>query len=60
MERESESQTSLLIKYKGDPETFAGLPVSLQLVGRRFEDEKLLAILKHISEKIGLPFVQLP
>ena len=45
---------------EGDPDTFEGLPVSLQLVGRRFEDEKILAILEYISKEIGLPFVEFP
>ena len=44
----------------GDPETFDGLPVSLQLVGRRFEDEKIVAILEHMSKEIGLPFAHFP
>lgn len=39
-----------------DPDTFAGLPISLQLVGRRFEDEKIIAILEYIKQEIGLPF----
>ncbi|KAF2114742.1 amidase signature domain-containing protein [Lophiotrema nucula] len=39
-----------------DPEEFDGLPVSLQLVGRRFDDEKVLAILEYIKRKIDLPF----
>ncbi|KAJ4302778.1 hypothetical protein N0V90_001669 [Kalmusia sp. IMI 367209] len=43
-----------------DPEEFHGLPVSLQLVGRRFEDEKIIAILEHITEQIGLPLEQFP
>lgn len=38
-----------------DPEEFHGLPVGLQLVGRRFEDEKIVAILEHITDMIGLP-----
>jgi amidase len=38
-----------------DPEEFHGGPVGLQLVGRRFEDEKIVAILEYITEKIGLP-----
>ncbi|TVY82383.1 putative amidase [Lachnellula suecica] len=32
-----------------------GLPISLQLVGRRFEDEKVLAVLKYLTAEIGLP-----
>ncbi|MCJ1471755.1 hypothetical protein MMC13_000395 [Lambiella insularis] len=39
-----------------DPEKFHGAPVSLQLVGRRYEDEKVLDILGYIKEKTGLPF----
>ncbi|KAF2811031.1 amidase [Mytilinidion resinicola] len=43
-----------------DPHKFDGLPISLQLVGRRYEDEKVLAILEYIKEKIGLPFAKFP
>ncbi|MCJ1430787.1 hypothetical protein MMC27_000137 [Xylographa pallens] len=43
-----------------DPETFSGLPISLQLIGRRFEDEKIVAILEYIKQQIGLPFVEFP
>ncbi|KAI9765220.1 MAG: hypothetical protein M1840_007712 [Geoglossum simile] len=43
-----------------DPRKFHGLPISLQLVGRRFEDEKIIAVLEYIKEAIGLPFVQFP
>ncbi|KZM23696.1 Amidase [Ascochyta rabiei] len=39
-----------------DSEEFHGAPVGLQLVGRRFEDEKIVGIFEHIAEKIGLPF----
>lgn len=38
-----------------DPEEFHGAPVGLQLVGRRFEDEKILGILEYIKTKIQLP-----
>lgn len=38
-----------------DPEEFHGTPVGLQLVGRRFEDERIVAILEHITDQIGLP-----
>jgi amidase len=37
-----------------------GVPISLQLVGRRFEDEKVLRILEEITLKIGLPFEKFP
>ncbi|KAF2639078.1 amidase [Massarina eburnea CBS 473.64] len=39
-----------------DAEEFHGLPVCLQLVGRRFDDEKILAVLEHITSLVGLPF----
>ena len=35
-----------------DPETFHGLPLSVQLAGRKFEDEKLLAIAELIHPVI--------
>jgi hypothetical protein len=38
-----------------DAHEFDGLPVSLQLVGRRFEDEKVLAVLEYINSKVTLP-----
>lgn len=39
-----------------DPEEFHGAPVGLQLVGRRFEDEKILGILDYIKTQTHLPF----
>lgn len=38
-----------------DPKEFHGAPIGLQLVGRRFEDEKIVGILEHITQTIGLP-----
>ena len=40
-----------------DAEEFDGLPISLQLVGRRFEDEKLLAALEYVKKVTGVPFL---
>lgn len=37
-----------------DSEEFHGAPVGLQLVGQRFEDEKIVGILEHITQTIGL------
>jgi Asp-tRNA(Asn)/Glu-tRNA(Gln) amidotransferase A subunit family amidase len=34
-----------------DPNTFDGLPIGLQIVGRRFEDEKVIAILKYLLQQ---------
>ncbi|KAH7048395.1 amidase signature domain-containing protein [Macrophomina phaseolina] len=39
-----------------EPETYRDAPVCLQLVGRRFEDEKVLQAMEHIVEKTGVPF----
>lgn len=41
-----------------DADEFHGLPVGLQLVGRRFDDEKILGILEYVKERIELPFEQ--
>ena len=41
-------------------ENLDGLPISLQLVGRRFEDEKVLAALEYMKQRTGLPFVGIP
>ncbi|KAK4507595.1 hypothetical protein PRZ48_001330 [Zasmidium cellare] len=38
-----------------NPETYADAPISLQLVGRRYEDEKVLEALGMILEIAGLP-----
>jgi len=35
---------------------FDGVPVGLQLVGRRFEDEKILGILEDLEKRVHLPF----
>ncbi len=43
-----------------NPNILDRLPVGLQLVGRRFEDEKVLAILDYITRTIDLPFVEFP
>lgn len=40
------------------PEKYANAPVSLQLVGRRYEDEKVVEALEYIKEQIGLPFTE--
>lgn len=40
-----------------DPQTQKDTPISLQLVAKKLEDEKLLQALKEIKQKIGLPFV---
>jgi Asp-tRNA(Asn)/Glu-tRNA(Gln) amidotransferase A subunit family amidase len=42
------------------PEDLAGVPVSLQLVSRRFEDEKVVAVLEYLKQEIGLPLADVP
>ncbi|MDI1486740.1 MAG: hypothetical protein OHK93_006001 [Ramalina farinacea] len=39
-----------------DPEQFRGAPVSLQLVGRRYEDEKVIEIMEYLQDRLELPF----
>ncbi|OCK79572.1 putative glutamyl-tRNA amidotransferase subunit A [Lepidopterella palustris CBS 459.81] len=41
-----------------EPTKYVNAPVSLQLVGRRYEDEKVVEALEYIKEKIGLPFAK--
>jgi len=38
-----------------DPEKYEGGPVGLQVIARRFEEEKLLDILEIIAQIIGQP-----
>ncbi|KAK6527540.1 hypothetical protein TWF694_004523 [Orbilia ellipsospora] len=42
-----------------DANDFMGAPIGLQLVARRFQDEKVLEALTIIKNTIGLPFVDL-
>ncbi|KAI4204767.1 MAG: hypothetical protein LQ348_001242 [Seirophora lacunosa] len=39
-----------------EPEKYRGAPISLQLIGRRYEDEKVIQAMEFIKEKIRLPF----
>ncbi|KAJ6256833.1 hypothetical protein Dda_8701 [Drechslerella dactyloides] len=39
-----------------DPEYYMDAPISLQLVGRRFDDEKVLEAVNIIQGRLGLPF----
>jgi len=39
-----------------DPQRYVDAPISLQLVGRRYEDEKVIEALEMITEVAGLPF----
>jgi amidase len=42
------------------PERFVDAPVSLQLVGRRYDDEKIFEAFELIRGAIGLPFASFP
>lgn len=42
------------------PERFVDAPVSLQLVGRRYDDEKIFEAFEFIRNAIGLPFAAFP
>lgn len=48
----------MLIMFFGtdEPEKYRDAPVSLQLVARRYEDEKLVEAMEYIEKSIGLPF----
>ncbi|KAL1613130.1 hypothetical protein SLS60_001362 [Paraconiothyrium brasiliense] len=40
------------------PERYVNAPVSVQAVGRRYEDEKVVEAVEYIQEKLGLPWAQ--
>ena len=42
------------------PEKFLDAPVSLQLVGRRYDDEKVFEAFELIRDAVGIPFVEFP
>jgi len=42
------------------PEVYVDAPVSLQLVGRRYDDEKVFEATEFIKQAVGLPFVAFP
>lgn len=39
------------------PQSYTNAPISLQLVSKRYNDEKVIEALEYIQEEIGLPFV---
>lgn len=40
------------------PEKYVNAPVSIQLVGRRYEDEKVIEAMEYIKEKLELPWAE--
>ncbi|KAF9696520.1 hypothetical protein EKO04_005321 [Ascochyta lentis] len=41
------------IRRKHDPKVYADMPVTIQVIGRRFEDEKVIGIVKMISNLLS-------
>lgn len=41
-----------------DAVKYANAPVSIQLVGRRYEDEKVVEAMEYLQEKLGLPWAE--
>lgn len=40
------------------PDKYANAPVSLQVVARRFEDEKVVEAMEYIQDMLGLPWAK--
>ncbi|KAJ1305475.1 hypothetical protein OPQ81_000482 [Rhizoctonia solani] len=51
--RETRNPIDAFVQSQWDPETFDGAPIGLQLVGRRWQEEKLLATLKHVEDAVN-------
>ena len=47
-----------LMSRADEPEKYANAPISLQLVGRRYEDEKVVEAMEYIQEMLGLPWAE--
>lgn len=47
------SPSGIVKMIADDPQDFKGAPLNLQIVGRPFEDEKVLAAMQIIDEKLG-------
>jgi Asp-tRNA(Asn)/Glu-tRNA(Gln) amidotransferase A subunit family amidase len=41
-----------------DAVKYANAPVSIQLVGRRYEDEKVVEAMEYLQEELGLPWAE--
>jgi len=52
--QQSRNPTELFIHQQWQPDTFENAPISLQLIGRRHEEEKLLAMLSRVESAITL------
>ncbi|KAI0660593.1 general amidase GmdA [Cubamyces menziesii] len=46
------SETERVVRAEWDPETYDNIPVSLQLIGRRLNEERLLGILGKVEEAL--------
>ena len=49
------NEQDAFVRNMYSPETFADAPVSLQIIGRRQEDEKVIAALVEIERAMGRP-----
>lgn len=47
-----------MLTVKDDPNDYIDAPISLQLVGRRYEDEKVIQAFEMIRDAVGLPIAQ--
>jgi amidase len=45
-----------MLTFSDDPEKYRDAPVSLQLVGRRYDDEKVIQALEFLQRYVQLPF----
>jgi amidase len=48
----SDSAPARLTENTDDPQTFHGLPICLQMIGRRFEDEKVVEICRYLQNAL--------
>ena len=47
------NKADTVVKLVDDPEIYDGAHVALQLVGRRFQEEKMLALAEYIGAQLG-------
>ncbi|CAE7062050.1 unnamed protein product [Rhizoctonia solani] len=50
---EPRNEIDAFVKAQWDPKTFDNAPIGLQLVGNRWQEERLLAALKHIENAVA-------
>lgn len=55
--RNADEAYNLKLWQENGAEGYKDAPISLQIVGRRYEDEKVIQALEIVKEETGLPFV---